>query len=158
VIAAINGSALGGGLELALACDIRLASTNATFACSAVNVGLLLSWHRLPRVVGMGRASEMLLSGQTYGAEQAERWGLVTDLHPPDQLIDAAVLLAERIASRAPLSLEATKSVAQRAFELSAIEANALQTELFLQLATSSDHLEAVRAFLEKRSPRFEAR
>jgi enoyl-CoA hydratase len=129
VIAAINGYAVSGGLEAALCCDVRLAATHAQFACSGVNVGLILSWFRLPRVVGLGRAEEMLLSGAMYDAEQAERWGLVTGLHDPDKLVPAALALAEQIATRAPLSVEATEGVRQHGFDLSIAEAMARQRE-----------------------------
>jgi enoyl-CoA hydratase len=92
-------------------------------------VGLILSWFRLPRVVGLGRAKEMLLSGAMYDAEQAERWGLVTGLHEPDKLVPAALALAEQIATRAPLSVEATEGVRQHGFDLSIAEAMARQRE-----------------------------
>lgn len=158
VIAAINGYALGGGLEFALCCDIRLASTDARFVCAGVNVGLILSWFRLPRVIGMGRAKEMLLSGAMYDAAQAERWGLVSGLHEPDQLMPAALELAERIASRAPLSVERTKQCANQAFDLSTPEAMALQREQFLEMVATRDHAEALRAFIEKRPAVYERR
>ncbi|OZM78114.1 enoyl-CoA hydratase/isomerase family protein [Pseudonocardia sp. MH-G8] len=158
VIAAINGYALGGGLEVALCCDIRLASTDARFVCAGVNVGLILSWFRLPRVVGLGRAKEMLLSGAMYGPEQAERWGLVSGLHDPADLVPAALALAERIATRAPLSVEATKECANQAFDLSTAEAMALQREKFLQMIATRDHGEALRAFIEKRPANYERR
>lgn len=157
VIAAVNGYALGGGLELALASDVRIASTEARFVCSAVNVGLILSWHRLPRLIGLGRAKEMLLSGQMYDAAQAEKWGLVTAVHAPEVLLDRALELAAQIASRAPLSVAATKNAADRAFEISETEAGVMQRELFLTMARTSDHEEALNAFVEKRSPRYEA-
>lgn len=158
VIGAINGYSMGGGFEFALCCDIRLASTAARFACSAVNVGLVLSWYRLPRVVGMGRAKEMLLSGATYDAETAERWGLVTAVHEPDDLLPAALTLAGRIASRSPLSVEATKQCATRTFDLDAGAAMALQREKFLSLAVTRDHAEAIRSFTEKRPASYERR
>jgi enoyl-CoA hydratase len=158
VIAAVNGYAIGGGLEFALCCDIRLASTRAGFMCAGVNVGLILSWFRLPRIVGLGRAKEMLLSGAMYDAEQAERWGLVSGLHAPDELMPAALALAERIASRAPLSVEATKQCAGQAFDLDLAEGMALQRQKFLEMVATRDHAEALRAFLEKRPPVYERR
>lgn len=158
VIGAINGYSLGGGFELALCCDIRLASTKARFACSAVNVGLILSWYRLPRVVGIGRAKEMLLSGAFYDADTAERWGLVTAVHEPERLVPAAIELAERIASRAPLSVEATKQCAARSFDIGAKEAAALQRDKFLALAETQDHAEAIRSVVEKRTGTYERR
>lgn len=158
VIAAINGFALGGGLEFALCCDIRLASTDARFVCAGVNVGLILSWFRLPRIVGLGRAKEMLLSGAMYDARKAERWGLVSDLHEPEELMPAALALAEQVASRAPLSVELTKECANQGFDLSTKEAMALQRAKFLEMAATRDHGEALRAFIEKRPAVYERR
>ena len=158
VIAAINGYAVGGGLEVALSCDVRLASADARFVCAGVNVGLILSWWRLPRIIGLGRAKEMLLSGAMYGAEQAERWGLVTGLHEQAELMPAALALAEQIATRAPLSVEATKECANSAFDLSTAEATSLQREKFLEMINTRDHYEALRAFIEKRPASFERR
>jgi enoyl-CoA hydratase len=158
VIAAVNGFALGGGLELALACDIRVASTEARFVCSAVNVGLILSWHRLPRLIGLGPAKEMLLSGQMYDATKAEHWGLVTAVHPPEVLMERTLELAAQVASRAPLSVAATKNAADQAFEISESEAAARQRELFLTMARTQDHEEAIRAFLEKRPAHYQGR
>lgn len=155
VIAAINGYAIGGGLEVALCCDVRLASTDARFVCAGVNVGLILSWFRLPRIVGLGRAKEMLLSGAMYDARQADRWGLVTGLHEPEELMSAALTLAKQIATRAPLSVEATKQCANRAFDLPTEEAIAVQREQFLRLIGTRDHDEALQAFIEKRPASF---
>lgn len=158
VIAAINGYTLGGGLEFALCCDIRLASTEARFVCAGVNVGLILSWFRLPRVVGLGRAKEMLLSGAMYDAEKAERWGLVSGLYEPDELMPAALALAEQVATRAPLSVEATKACANQAFDFSTEEAMKLQRTKFLEMVATRDHDEALRAFIEKRPAQYERR
>ena len=158
VIAAINGPVAGGGLEFALCCDLRLASPEATFVAAGVNVGLILSWYRLPRIVGLGRAKQMLLTGLPCTAEQAERWGLVTEVHPPDALLPAAVALAERIASRAPLSVENTKACANRAFDLTSGELASLQRDKFLEMFATRDHEEALRAFFDRRTPSFERR
>jgi len=158
VIAAINGPVAGGGLEFALCCDVRLAADEATFVAAGVNVGLILSWYRLPRVVGLGRAKEMLLTGAAYTADQAERWGLVTGVHRRDELVPAAVAMAERIASRAPLSVENTKACANRAFDLSSTELAELQRETFLDMFATRDHEEALRAFFDRRAPSFERR
>ena len=96
--AAINGWCLGGGLELASVCDIRIASTEAKFVCSGVNVGLMASAYRLPRLIGVARAKHMLLTGSPHDAATAERFGLVTAVHAPEALMAEAVALAERIA------------------------------------------------------------
>jgi enoyl-CoA hydratase len=155
VIAAINGWCIGGGLELALCCDVRLASSEAQFVCAGVNVGLMASVYRLPRLIGVARAKHMLLTGLPHDAETAERFGLVTGVHKPDELIPAAATLAERIASRAPLSVEATKRVASSAPGLTPEEALQVQAKELRVLIQSADHLAAVTAFLEKRAPVF---
>ncbi|MGH9209132.1 MAG: enoyl-CoA hydratase/isomerase family protein [Acidimicrobiales bacterium] len=158
VIAAINGATAGGGLEFALCCDVRIASSEAVFIAAGVNVGLIANFYRLPRVVGEGPAKDLLLTGRRWSAEEALRWGLVTAVHPPDQLLDAAHALANRIASRAPLSVEATKDAVHRVRHATADEAQALQAEHFARLFRTDDHAEAVAAFFEKRSPTFHRR
>jgi enoyl-CoA hydratase/carnithine racemase len=158
VVAAINGHCLGGGLELALCCDLRIASTGASFVAAGVNMGLIASAWRLPRLIGLGRAKAMLLTGSPHGAEVAERWGLVTALHAPEELAEAALALATRIASRAPLSVEATRRLADRAADLSLREAAAMEAEEIAALRNTADHKEAVAAFREKRAPRFNRR
>ncbi|WNV74165.1 enoyl-CoA hydratase/isomerase family protein [Geodermatophilus sp. DSM 44513] len=158
VVAAVNGDVAGGGLEFALCCDVRLAASTARFVAAGVNVGLILSWYRLPRTIGLGRAKEMLLTGAAYDAATAERWGLVTGVHEPAALLPAAVALAERIASRAPLSVEATKACANRAFDLTTEEAGRLQRQTFLEVFATRDHEEALAAFFERRPPVFERR
>lgn len=158
VVAAVNGWCLGGGFELALCCDIRLASTAATFTAAGVNVGLVASTYRLPRLIGVSRATSMLLTGLPHDAETAERYGLVTGVHAPDDLRAAAVALAERIASRAPLSVEAVKRTTRRAPDLSPEEANAIWGEEQRVLRASDDHKAAVAAFRERRDPVFTRR
>jgi enoyl-CoA hydratase len=155
VVAAINGHCIGGGFELALCCDLRIASTAATFVCAGVNVGLMASTYRLPRLIGTARAKAMLLTGSPHDALTAERWGLVTAVHPPEQLDAAALALATRIATRAPLSVEASKRVADRAVDLSPEEADAMVAREMPILARSNDHKEALAAFIEKREAQF---
>ncbi len=152
VIAAVNGWCMGGGLELALACDIRIASTDAKFVCAGVNVGLMASAWRLPRAIGMARAKHMLLTGLPHDAAAAERFGLVTGVYAPGELTDAAAALATRIASRAPLSVEATKRISSLPPEEGAIAA----VREIDSLVQSADHIEALAAFREKREPKFE--
>jgi enoyl-CoA hydratase len=158
VIAAVNGWCVGGGLELALCCDVRLASTEAKFVCAGVNVGLMASVYRLPRLIGVGRAKHMLLTGSPFEVEAAERFGLVTGVSSPVELLPAALALAERIASRAPLSVEATKRVAGAAPDLSPNEALEAQARELGALVQSEDHPTAVAALLEKRTPEFKRR
>jgi enoyl-CoA hydratase len=155
VIAAVNGWCVGGGFELALCCDIRLASTEAKFVCAGVNVGLMASTYRLPRLIGISRAKSMLLTGLPHDAETAERYGLVTGLHAPGELRPAAVALAERIATRAPLSVEATKRTANRALDLSPEEAGRMWGDELRVLRKSNDHKAALAAFRERRDPVF---
>jgi enoyl-CoA hydratase/carnithine racemase len=158
VVAAVNGHCVGGGLEIALCCDIRLASTKASFTAAGVNVGLMASAWRLPRIIGVAKAKVMLLTGLPVDARGALDNGLVTDVHEPDALLDAAVALAGRIASRAPLSVEATKRVASRAIDMDAKAAAASNVEEIAILSASEDHAGAVAAFAERREPVFRRR
>ncbi len=147
VVAAINGFCLGGGLELALACDIRLSSPDAIFTASGVNVGLMASVRRLPRLIGEGPAKAMLLTGAPVDAETALIRGLVTGLHRP--VVKDALTLADRIATRAPLSVEAVKRVVGRPFDERAELAGLFHSE---------DHQAALAAFARKQTPTFTRR
>lgn len=147
VIAAINGYCLGGGLELALACDIRISSPDAIFTASGVNVGLMASVRRLPRLIGEGPAKAMLLTGSPVDAETALIRGLVTALDR--KAVPAALSVADRIASRAPLSVEAVKRVVGRPFD---------EREELATLFHSDDHQEALQAFARKETPTFRRR
>jgi enoyl-CoA hydratase len=158
VIAAINGATVGGGLEFALCCDIRIASTEAFFVAAGVNVGLIVSFWRLPRVIGLGPAKEILLTGARYTAQQALNWGLVTEVHEPADLMTAALAKAQRIATRAPLSVEVTKEAVTSAFEMDFAEGQALQSKRFLEMFRTEDHQEALRAFFEKRDGDYQRR
>lgn len=158
VIAAVNGWCMGGGLELALCCDVRIASSEAKFTCSGVNVGLMASAYRLPRLIGVARAKHMLFTGTPYDAQTAYEFGLVTAVHQPEDLEREAIVLAERIASRAPLSVEATKKMVGRALDLTPEEAARVQGEQVSTLAQSEDHKNALAAFREKREPSFSRR
>ncbi len=153
VIAAIDGPAHGGGLELALACDIRVSSSAATFAASGVNMGLVASVRSLVEIVGQSRARRMLLTGQRIEAEQAERWGIVTDL--VDDPMATALELAHVMASKAPLAVEAAKRMAAAVDQADAGAHDELMIDEFSTLAASADHAEAIRAFLAKDRPTF---
>ncbi|MEI9989838.1 MAG: enoyl-CoA hydratase/isomerase family protein [Rhizomicrobium sp.] len=155
VVGAVNGHCLGGGLELASVCDIRIASTAARFVCSGVNVGLMASAYRLPRLIGVARAKHMLLTGLPHDAATAEAFGLVTAVHAPDALLEEAIKLAQRTASRAPLSVEAVKRNASLAPNLSPEEAAEANARELAVLSRSTDHREALAAFAEKREPNF---
>jgi enoyl-CoA hydratase len=158
VIAAVNGWCMGGGLELALACDIRLASSAASFTCSGVNVGLIASAYRLPRLIGPAHANTMLLTGLPFDAVSAVNFGLVAAAHSPEGLQEAALTLAGRIASRAPLSVEATKRIVSLALDTEPDDALSIVAEELATLAESEDHRNALAAFAEKRQPVFRRR
>lgn len=149
VIAAIDGWCVGGGLELALAADIRLASDCASFACSAVRVGLTASADRLTRLIGESRAKPHLLTGAPFDAARALADGVVAEVHPAAALADAALAMARMVASRAPLAVAAAKRVASG---VSTTEAEVPA------LAATADHAEARAAFIAKRAPVFEGR
>jgi enoyl-CoA hydratase/carnithine racemase len=158
VVAAVNGWCTGGGLELALCCDLRIASDQARFVCAGVNVGLVASAWRLPRLIGLSRAKQMLLTGSPVTAAEAERFGLVSEVVAAEALDGAALALAERIASRAPLAAEAAKRCANQAFELDAEAGAALFRREAAALAETEDHAAALAAFTEKRQPTFRRR
>lgn len=149
VIAAIDGWCIGGGLELALAADIRLASDRASFACSAVRMGLTASAERLVKLVGESRAKPHLLTGAPFDAARALADGMVAEVHPAAGLLDAALGMARTIASRAPLAVAATKRVASGV--------TSTQAEI-PALAASTDHAEARAAFIGKRPAVFEGK
>jgi len=158
IVAAVNGHCIGGGLEVALCCDIRLASTAASFTAAGVNVGLMASAYRLPRVIGVAPAKVMLLTGLPVSGEAALKNGLVTEVYEPDALLNAAIALASRIASRAPLSIEATKRIAGRALDMDREEASQAVMAEIEMLSASEDHAGAVAAFAERREPAFRRR
>ncbi len=161
VIAAVNGPAAGAGLALAVACDVRLASAGAKFLVGAVRIGLTAGEsgvsYFLPRLIGASRAFEFMLTGRTMGAEEAERYGLVSRLFPDNEaLMDAALEVARQIAGNSPFSVKHTKQVMWMNLDAGSLDA-ALELENHAQiLATSTaDFREAVIAFNEKRPPRF---
>ena len=155
VIGAINGHAVGGGLELALCCDIRLAAAGARFLAAGVNVGLMASVYRLPRLVGTAAASTMILTGSAMDAARALDIGLVAEVLPGEQLLGAALDLARRIATRAPLSVEASKRMIRQDFDLTPDAAREAAGRELTVLARSHDHREGVAAFVAKRDPVF---
>lgn len=154
-IGAINGWCIGGGLELALCCDIRLAVDTAQFICAGVNVGLTASGYRLPRIIGIGPAKKMLFTGTALPVEKALQYGLVTDIYPPDELINAATELAKTIASKAPLAVQATKRIANIAYQTDLQTAKTIQEKELLQLANTQDYVNALKAFSKKEKPIF---
>ncbi len=154
VIAAINGYALGGGFELALACDIRLASENAQVGLPEVTLGLVPGWGgalRLQRLVGTGMAKYLVLSGERIKAAEALRLGLVEKVYPAEELLAAAHALARTIIKNAPLATAMAKRLINRGAEMSLRDAVAYETGIFGQLCTTADCKEGTTAFLEKR-------
>jgi enoyl-CoA hydratase len=155
-VAAIGGIAFGGGLELALACDIRIASTAARFGLPEVTIGAVPGWagtQRLPRVVGIGRAKHLILSGQPVDAATAAAWGLVTEVVAPERLAARALELARRIAENAPSAAQAAKQLADAAAGEGI--ATALESLAAGFAAGTEDAREGIAAFREKRPPKF---
>jgi enoyl-CoA hydratase len=161
VLAAVDGPCVGGGLELALACDIILASDRAVFRAPEVGYGFIPGWGgslRLPRRVGLGRAKEILLTSRAVGAAEAHAVGLADRLYPAGDFAAGVDAFAQEMAARAPLALALAKDVIQRGMEASLETGLALEREAFALVFTSEDSREGVRAFLEKRPPRFTGR
>lgn len=159
VIAAINGYAFGGGCELALACHMRLASENAVFGLPEVSLGIIPGCggtQRLPRLIGAGRALELMLSAGRVKADEAYRLGLVNRVVPQAQLLDEAVKLAEQILKNGPLAVSAVLEAVNRGLQLSMDDAQRLESGLFGILAASEDMHEGLKAFLEKRPANFQ--
>lgn len=155
IIAAINGWCVGGGVELALCADIRVAIPSSKFITAGVNVGLTASGIRLPRLIGVGRAKRMLLTGEAIDAQQAMDYGLITDIFDEEVLVSESIKMAQLMATKAPLAILSTKRIANKAFELSEEEAYLFQQEELEKLSRSQDHKEALTAFSEKRKPTF---
>jgi enoyl-CoA hydratase/carnithine racemase len=161
VLAALNGPAVSGGLELALACDVRIAAQGARFGLTEVRIGSLPGsggTQLLPRIVGSGDAARLLLTGDLVDAAEALRIGLVSEVVPDADLEAAAAALAARIAASAPLSLLAAKRALQAARDLPFSDGQALERQLWAELAASQDRAEGRAAFRERRPPRFAGR
>ena len=161
LIAAINGAALGGGLELAMACDLRLASERAFMGLPEVNLGIIPGWggtQRLMRLIPQAKASEMVLTGKPIDAREAFRIGLVNRVVEPDKLMDAAMEMAEMIMKPAPLAVRAAKQAMVQGLNLSLESGLRLEKSLFEMLAASRDFDEGCQAMLEKRKPEFKCR
>jgi enoyl-CoA hydratase/carnithine racemase len=156
IIAAINGHALGGGLELALACDLRIAAENATFGVPEVTLGIIPGWggtQRLPRAIPSAKAAELLFFGQRIDAQEAYRIGLVNKVVPLPQLLPTAEEWAHRLCEIPPLAVRAAKEAMIRGVEVSLEEGLRLEAKLEDFLFATEDHKEAKGAWLEKRKP-----
>jgi methylglutaconyl-CoA hydratase len=157
-IAAVNGAALGGGLELALACDLRIASDAAELGLPEVGLGIIPGGggtQRLPRLVGVSRAKDLVLTGRRIGAAEALAMGVVNAIAPPNRLREDAVALAERVARNAPVSLRQAKRAIDGGLHLPLEEALDLENRLYQDCLKTKDRTEALRAFAEKRAPVF---
>ncbi len=158
VIAAVNGAAVGGGCELALACHLRIAAQHASFALPEIELGLLPAYggtQRLARIVGSGRALAALLAGEAIEADEALRLGLINRVVAPAELLPVAEELARSLAAQAPLALRACLAAVTQGTRMSLEDGLKLEAELFSQLFATADVREGTRAFLEKRAPVF---
>ena len=159
VIAAVNGDAVGQGLELVLACDVIVAAESASFAMPHVLSGSL-PWdggtQRLSRLIGEDRALELILTGRSMDAEEACRAGLASLVLPDSQLVPAVVDMAERIALKAPIALRYAKEAVCKGLDLTLTQGLRLEGDLYYLLQTTSDRTEGIRSFQEKRQPQFE--
>lgn len=161
LIAAINGVALGGGLEIALACDIRIASENARFGAPEASLGLMPGWggtQRLPRMIPWAKAAEILLGGKVIDAQEAYRIGLVNEVVPAPEVMPAVIKWAEAMCTLGPLALRAIKQAMVKGTSTSLAEGLKLEKELVKYLVSTDDFAEGIKAFVEKRRPDYRAR
>lgn len=161
VIAAVNGYAVGGGCEFAMACTIRLASETAKFGQPEVKLGIMPGYggtQRLPRLVGKGRALQLILSGDTISAQEAYRIGLVNEMVPSANLIPRAEAILQQIISNAPVSVKFSIEAVNKGLETSLEEGLLMEASLFALCAATEDKKEGTSAFLAKRLPRFQGR
>lgn len=161
VIAAISGDAIGQGLELALACDIRIASETSRFALPQIKSGVI-PWdggtQRLSRLVGKGKALEMILTGKVIDAQEAFRIGLVHKVVPKKDLMEVTMKMAQEMASKGPIALRYTKEAIYKGMDMTLEQGLHLEADLYLLIHTSTDRTEGIQAFREKRTPKFEGK
>lgn len=158
VIAAINGFALGGGCELAMACDVRIASEKAKFGQPEVSLGIAPGFggtQRLPRLIGKGRAKELIFTGDIIDAGEAYRMGLVNKVVAPEELMNTAQVLAEKILSRAPVAVQLSKAAINEGLNMDLASGIAYEAEIFGLCFATEDQKEGMTAFVEKRKPNF---
>ncbi len=160
-IAAVNGYALGGGCELAMACDIRIASRKAKFGQPEINIGIIPGaggTQRLPRLVGLGMAKKLVLTGEMIDAEEALRVGLVEEIVDEDKLMERAKEIARKILKKPPLTVKLAKRALNASRSMSLPDGLRYELSLFSILFSTEDAKEGMRAFLEKRKPEFRGR
>jgi enoyl-CoA hydratase/carnithine racemase len=158
VIAAVNGAAYGGGCEIAAAADFVYASTDARFALTEVTLGIMPGaggTQNLARAVGERRAKELILSGLPFSAAEAEAWGLVNRVVPPDELMQATLDIASRIAGNGPIAVRQAKQAIHRGLQMSLADGLAFEIEAYNRLVPTDDRREGVLAFNERRKPNF---
>jgi enoyl-CoA hydratase/carnithine racemase len=158
VIAAVNGFALGGGCELAMACTIRIAAESAKFGQPEVRLGVMPGYggtQRMPRLIGRGRALKLILSGEVIDASEAYRIGLVDELEPDTDVIERAETVLKKIMANAPLSVRYALEAVNKGLETSVAEGLLLEASLFAICTSTDDKKEGTSAFMEKRSPNF---
>jgi enoyl-CoA hydratase len=161
VIGAVNGAAYGGGCEIAAATDFVYAATHARFALTEVTLGIMPGGggtQTLARAVGERRAKELILSGLPFSADEAERWGLVNRVLPPDELLPAALAIAGRIAANGPISVRQAKQAVHRGLQMSLADGLAFEIEAYNRLVPTADRREGVLAFNERRKPNFQGK
>ena len=158
VIAAVNGFALGGGCELAMACDIRIASSNAKFGQPEVGLGIIPGFsgtYRLPKLIGQGYAKEMIYTGKAIRADEALRIGLVNAVYEREQLMPAALEMAQKMMANAPIAIGLAKQSINEGYDLDADAAIAHENDLFGRCFATADQKEGMEAFLNKRPAKF---
>ena len=158
-IAAVNGFALGGGCELALSCDIILASEKARFGQPEVGLGITPGFsgtQRLPRRIGIAKAKELIFSGRHVKADEALAIGLVNAVYPPEELMDGAIAMAKSFTKNAPIAVKYAKACIDRGMQMDIDDGIALENELFAMCYATKDQKEGMKAFLEKRPAVFQ--
>ncbi|MBI4055426.1 MAG: enoyl-CoA hydratase/isomerase family protein [Elusimicrobia bacterium] len=161
LIAAVSGYALGGGCELAMCCDLIVASESAVFGQPEILIGVIPGaggTQRLPRAIGKARAMEMILTGRRFDARKALEWGMVNRVVPPELLLAETMALAQEVARQAPLAVRAAKEAVLKALDLDIDSGLSYERKLFYLLFGTEDQKEGMRAFLEKRPPRFQGK
>jgi enoyl-CoA hydratase len=161
VIAAVNGAAFAGGMELALACDFVFAARSARFALTEVSLGIMpgaAGTQNLPRAVGVRRAKEIVLTAQPFSAEEALAWGMVNRLCTEEALLAETLGVAERIAANAPVSVRQAKKALDRAVDLDRVSGYAFEIEAYNRTVATEDRQEGISAFNERRKPRYKGR